>query len=42
MNRIVAIGGDGLRLFLTYWSWAAEKDSLLERVRWNRLGKLLS
>jgi hypothetical protein len=30
------------RLFLTYWSWAAEKDSLLERVRWNRLGKLLS
>ena len=29
------------KAFLIYWSWDSEKDSVLERVRWGRLGKLI-
>jgi len=29
------------RAFLIYWSWDSERDSILEHVRWSRLGKLI-
>ncbi|HEY7141775.1 MAG TPA: signal peptidase I [Methylomirabilota bacterium] len=29
------------RAFLIYWSWDSDKDSILEHVRWSRLGKLI-
>jgi signal peptidase I len=29
------------RAFLIYWSWNSERDSILEKVRWTRLGKLI-
>ena len=31
------------RAFLIYWSWDSERDGpLWKRVRWSRLGKLIS
>jgi signal peptidase I len=29
------------RAFLIYWSWDSDRDSVWQRVRWNRLGKLI-
>ena len=29
------------KAFLIYWSWDSDKDPVLERVRWSRLGKLI-